>query len=380
MRVLVAATRGAGHFGPLAPFAVMLARAGHEVLAAVPQESIGMAKRVGIDTCVLPDASREQVERIFRSLPFDRPDEAGRILVRELFGRVHIPAALPGIRKVIACFGPDLVLRETFHYASALAAEEAGVPHARVAVGMASVDRSAVALAAEGFPGLTGAIAAIQRTPLLTLAPRSFDGPDPDQLEPAVVRRYREAVQSACDGSDPAWLAPGAAPLVYVTFGSLAPRFSFYPALIDATLAALAKLPVRALITVGEGADPAQLGEPPANVRIESWVPQAEVLRYAAAMVCHGGFGTVLGALHAGVPIVLVPMFSDQPRNAARVAALGAGVVLARGERTGSRLADAVRTVLEDPSYATAARRVAAEAAALPEVHEAVEFLEHQTR
>ena len=34
-------------------------------------------------------------------------------------------------------------------------------------------------------------------------------------------------------------------------------------------------------------------------------------------MVGHGGFGTTLGALLAGVPQVVVPLFADQPHNAA---------------------------------------------------------------
>ena len=43
-------------------------------------------------------------------------------------------------------------------------------------------------------------------------------------------------------------------------------------------------------------------------------------------MVGHGGFGTTLGALLAGVPQVVVPLFADQPSNAERIAAIGAGL------------------------------------------------------
>jgi UDP:flavonoid glycosyltransferase YjiC (YdhE family) len=379
VRVLVATTRGAGHFGPLVPFAAALARAGHEVLAAVPQESVGMAQRAGLGACALPCAPPEEVARIFRALPFDRPLETGPTLVRELFGRAEIVAALPATRELIAAWRPDLVLRETFHYASALAAEEAGVAHSRVAVGMARVDRSAVAIATQGYPGLAGAASAISRSPMLTLAPPSFDGPG--QFEPAVLHRYREpAAQSVPGAGDPAWLAPGDAPLVYVTFGSLAPRFSFFPALLDAMLAALTDLPVRALITVGERVDPARLSDPPANTRIERWVAQTEVMCRAAAVVCHAGFGTLLGALQAGVPMVLVPMFSDQPRNAERVASLGAGIALPRGQRSAGTLTEAITKLLRDAAYATAARALAREIAVLPTPDAAIALLEQLTR
>ncbi len=47
MRVLAATTRGAGHFGPLAPFAHACAQAGHEVRVAVPRQSLGLVERAG---------------------------------------------------------------------------------------------------------------------------------------------------------------------------------------------------------------------------------------------------------------------------------------------------------------------------------------------
>jgi UDP:flavonoid glycosyltransferase YjiC (YdhE family) len=46
------------------------------------------------------------------------------------------------------------------------------------------------------------------------------------------------------------------------------------------------------------------------------------------ATACHGGSGTTLGALAAGLPLVVVPLFADQPVNARRVAAVGAGLAV----------------------------------------------------
>ena len=53
-------------------------------------------------------------------------------------------------------------------------------------------------------------------------------------------------------------------------------------------------------------------------------------------MVCHGGFGTVRGGLTAGVPMAVLPLFADQPYNAARVAEIGAGIALDAAGRPGS--------------------------------------------
>jgi UDP:flavonoid glycosyltransferase YjiC (YdhE family) len=67
-----------------------------------------------------------------------------------------------------------------------------------------------------------------------------------------------------------------------------------------------------------------------------------------------------------------VPLFADQPYNAARVEKLGAGLML---EQDLGGLANAVYALLADPR---AARAIAAEVAALPLVDRAVGVLAAQ--
>ena len=164
-------------------------------------------------------------------------------------------------------------------------------------------------------------------------------------------------------------------PLVYVTFGSVAPTMPYFPGVYLDAISALAALPVRVLLTVGRAQDPADLGPLPPNVRVERWVPQADVVPHAAAIVCHGGFGTVRGALAAGVPLVVVPLFADQPYNARRVASLGAGVALEGGAAEVGQVGAAVERILSEPAYAAAAAEVAADVRALPPVDAAVGVL-----
>jgi UDP:flavonoid glycosyltransferase YjiC (YdhE family) len=66
----------------------------------------------------------------------------------------------------------------------------------------------------------------------------------------------------------------------------------------------------------------------PENVRVERWVPQAEALAQASLVVCHGGSGTVLGALAANLPLVIMPLFADQFANARTLAGAGAAAVV----------------------------------------------------
>ncbi len=87
----------------------------------------------------------------------------------------------------------------------------------------------------------------------------------------------------------------------------------------------------------------------------------------AAAVVGHGGFGTTMAALAAGVPQVVLPLFSfDQAINAEHVAAANAGIQLTGGLAAVADLPAALRRVLDDPTFAEGARAIAAEIAALP--------------
>jgi UDP:flavonoid glycosyltransferase YjiC (YdhE family) len=92
---------------------------------------------------------------------------------------------------------------------------------------------------------------------------------------------------------------------------------------------------------------------------------------HAAAMVCHGGFGTVRAGIGAGVPMVVLPLFADQPYNGARVAALGAGVVVDAPDAIGG----AVARLLDEPGFESAAAAVADDVRGLPTVDAAVDAL-----
>ncbi len=73
---------------------------------------------------------------------------------------------------------------------------------------------------------------------------------------------------------------------------------------------------------------PAVLGPLPSGVHAERWVNQEQELPAADVVVCHGGSGTLYGALAAGVPVVAVPVFADRFENGRRVTAAGAGLVV----------------------------------------------------
>jgi UDP:flavonoid glycosyltransferase YjiC (YdhE family) len=94
-------------------------------------------------------------------------------------------------------------------------------------------------------------------------------------------------------------------------------------------------------------------------------------------MIGHGGFGTTMAALAAGVPQVVVPLFAfDQFVNAEQVAAVRAGVQVLGGLAGLSELPASITGVLTDPEITAGAHAVAAEVAALPELAQCVSILE----
>jgi MGT family glycosyltransferase len=191
------------------------------------------------------------------------------------------------------------------------------------------------------------------------------------------VRRFREGSLFSHQGRLPPPWGDESHPLVYVSFGSVAAGVGGFAGLYPEVLSAFAEEPVRILLTTGHGIDPAELAPLPANAHVERWWPQADVMPHAAAVVGHGGFGTTMAALAAGVPQVVIPLFAlDQRINAEHVAALGAGLNLDGGPAAMAELPEATARLLARTSHREAARAVADEIAGNPPVTEAVAVLE----
>jgi sterol 3beta-glucosyltransferase len=80
-----------------------------------------------------------------------------------------------------------------------------------------------------------------------------------------------------------------------------------------------------------------------------------------AALVHHAGAGTAAAGFRAGVPAIGVPVYTDQPLWASRIASLGAGPrPIPYKKLTPERLGDAIEEAVSTPSYARQAAEVAA--------------------
>jgi UDP:flavonoid glycosyltransferase YjiC (YdhE family) len=350
------------------------------VLVAAPRELGPRIEGDGYPHWPFADPPQEEVAAALersQSAPDAAKQEAQ--LVGELFGR-RAAHSLPRLLEACETWRPDVVVRESNQFGAAIAAELHGVPHARVGLGVALMEEYTLRLAAPTIDTIRSASGLdpdpgaerLRRSPYLTCTAASLEDPD-GALQPN-THRFR----------DPAWDAPASPlrsrwrwkasqPLVYVSFGTVVPSREALRPVYGATLEAVADLPVRVLMTYGGVKGREWLPRPPANVRVESWVEQSDALAAASTVVHHGGAGSTTGALAAGVPAVVVPMFADQPYNAQAVERVGAGVSV--DSPTPDAIRDALQRVLEQRRYARSAAKMAEEMRRSPPTDAVVDLL-----
>jgi UDP:flavonoid glycosyltransferase YjiC (YdhE family) len=382
VRVLFASTRGAGHYTPLVPLVEAACRSGHEVLVAGPRALADLVERGGYRFWEFDDPPEGELDAVWSQVPALPPHHANVVVLRDIFGRLDTRASLPRLRRACEEWRPDLILRDPNEFGSALAAELGGVPHARVTAWLSEMEEISLGYAAEPVDDLRRELGLpadpegelLRRSPYLTSVPPPLD--DPAVEQPHTLRFRDPAVDGPAPAAEPPGRWPDAdGPLVYVSFGSVAGGMEMTAHVYAMAVEAVAALPIRVLLTLGQrDGDPTSLGQLPPNVHVEAWVSPADVLGHADAVVSHGGPGTTFGALAAGLPVVAVPLFADQPYNARRVEAVGAGLAVEVADGAVA-LRSALERVLADGSFRDVARRIAAEMRAQPTADEVLATL-----
>jgi sterol 3beta-glucosyltransferase len=251
---------------------------------------------------------------------------------------------------------PWLPLRGAYHRLTHLAARH-GLPQllagalsrARAQVGLPRISRAGLWRLAAGQPPL----ALYAYSPALLAPPSDWPhwrrvtgywriGPPPGYAPPDAITRF---------------LAAGEPP-VYIGFGSL---------LAGRDVAAVTRLLVEALRLAGRRGiiyrgtwGDLEAGELPPDVLRIGETPHAWLFPQVAAVVSHGGAGTVAAALAAGRPVTVIPAFGDMQLWGRRVAELGVGAPpIPRSELTAQRLAAAIRAATA-PEAAARARDLGA--------------------
>ena len=318
MRVICASTAGAGHFSPLVPWIEHLLGAGHEVLVVGPPALGTAAARWEFRSGGTADPA--EVGAIMGRAMSMRQEDVADMVIGEVFTRLNSGALVPSMRSAIAEFRPDVVLRDPAEFGSALCAAEAGIRQVRIGHGLGSGEatllRHARPILEEWSGGLTDVVAA---SAYFTRFPESVD----PAIFPA-TRRYQEGPAlwdlRTREGEEVGF--------VYVTLGTVTPTIPILLPWYSVLLEAIEGLPVSALMTVGRSLEPSSLGSVPPNIEVTQWADQRAAMVRAAAVVHHGGSGTVLSSLECGCPQLVVPLFADQGENAAMVERAGLGLAV----------------------------------------------------
>jgi len=385
LRVMFCTHPAHGHLNPLLPVAHACRDAGHGVLfATAPRfcetvRSHGFECRpAGLDYLWSePMASFPEIADAPRG-----PDQVRWLIERIAVPRLHRPMA-EGVLEIAQDFKPDLVVVDFADWGGRLAADVLGIPYVYCSWGY-EVDmdfsytgdlydelRAVFGLGPDPVRDTHGA-RWLRLSPLPERWVRERAPASP------TTRRFAMALYDTPAGTGlPSWFAKlPERPLIYATIGTVV---SIAP-LIEWLIDGLSPLDAEVVITTGAGFDPGSLGSLPANVHVEPFIPQSLLLEHCDLVVSHAGFGTVLGAMRHGIPMVLMRLAADHWYNAERCAELGLARVVDRDAQSAQGLCELVRRALVDEELQAGAAAMKTAFADLPDVSEAVPLLEDLAR
>ena len=363
MRVLIVSAPLIGHVFPLVPLALALRSSGHEVLVATGGEAMAVrdaglaAEDVAPGFRMGPVAARTLLRHPLAARA-ELAGTAGTRVVGPLFAGIN-DRMMDAVASLAASWRPELVVYEPLAVAGGYAAAAAGVP--------AVLHENAL----YDGPTLVAVTAPRMRRARTTTLP-----PDtaaitivPPSVVPGRVGWPMRAVAYGGDAALPDGLAvPAGRPRVAVTRSTVGGPGE--GRLMSTVAAAAGRVDAEfVLIRPDERVVAARL---PANVSTVGWVSVPALLPTCAAIVHHGGAGTALAALGAGVPQLIVNGLGDRRHNAGLVAARGAGIAVDERDVT----AAALTRLVTDPTLVANATEVRDEMAAMPAPADLVPRLE----
>ncbi|MBU7320520.1 macrolide family glycosyltransferase [Paenibacillus oleatilyticus] len=144
--------------------------------------------------------------------------------------------------------------------------------------------------------------------------------------------------------------------VVYISMGSILTKdMEFYKLCFEAFRDVQAQF----VLSCGKDTNMDSLSDRiPSNFIVEPYVPQLEVLQQADAFITHAGMNSTSEGLYYDVPLVMIPLSSDQPIVAKRVEELGAGIILDRSQLTPAALKSALLQVLNESAYKEHAQQI----------------------
>src|ERR1700761_764046 len=366
MKFVLAGYGSRGDVEPCAAVGRELSSRGHDVLMAVPPDQRAFVESAGLATITYGRDTREQMNA---ASDFVNSGESAFAVFPQLVDRVTAVWAEKSVTLASLADGADLLVAGLNEQRlAANVAEHHGIPLAALHFFPAQalelgVLQQQITNAAEGAQrvalGLPEEIAPPTQHPLEIQAYDELCVPGlaaewaKSDLRRPFVGSLTLAMPTGVDDEVLSWIADGTSP-VYFGFGST-PVTS--PSETVAVIsAACTKLGERALICSG----PNDFTELPqsADIKIVDAVNHAAIFPACRALAHHGGAGTTAAGMRAGVPMLVLWIWLDQPVWASAVDQVGVGFSRAFSESTLDSLVADLRSVLAE-DYLTRAREVA---------------------
>ena len=357
MRILFSSVPAPGHLLPMLPLATAAAEAGHEVAFLTDAGMAGYLEPrsllpAGPDTLTL----FAETERRTGGGDAKHPGAAAVEFFTGTRIDLTFDKALGHARK----YEPDIMICEEYDFVGPMVAAALDVHWASHAISAPlplqgeMIERATAEHAARGLRPR-------QRIALIDPIPDALRSPD-DPARHGYLIVTRPVAHRGAGAAKPEPELPTRRPLVLVTMGTSVRE----PELLAGLVGSVADAGYEVAVTT-------EPGTLPSNSRVHEigFVPLAQLLPAVDAVVGTAGSGTVVATLAAGLPAVLRPVLADQPRNAQRVAAAGAGIAIEDPAEAGP----AVRSVLMDPAYRAAASAAADSIRSMPSPEEALSEL-----
>ena len=369
MRVLFAAHGAYGHVMPLFGMARSLVEKGHDVVVATSSAFCPVVASEGLqphpagmdDGALVTEARRRWPEAALLPAAAWTP---------RMFCEIAAPAMAADLDPLLDRWRPDVVVREEGEHGSPVASAARGVHW--VTHGWGSPLQDEGALIEHGrLVSPMWERAGLEVPAGADLYGAAIFDPCPPSLyvqAPAWTHRHEVRPTSRPKMGDSGHSSGAGRRHAYVGFGTV-PLFHDDSQLTRAAVEALLAEGFDVTVTTGDG-DLVRTMEDahPTRVRVERWVELSELLENCAVAVCHGGAGTVLSALAAGVPLVLVPRGApSQQRMSAACEKRGVGRAVVWNGANGDDARAAVTEVTSDERFARAAASVARELAGMPD-------------
>ncbi|RCN46666.1 glycosyltransferase family 28 protein [Ancylostoma caninum] len=150
---------------------------------------------------------------------------------------------------------------------------------------------------------------------------------------------------------------------ILISFGSVAPSITMPDGMKKAIVEVVKSYPDVTFIWKYEKPDDTFAAgvQNVQNLILSKWTPQADLLAddRLTLFVTHGGAGSMMESAFRGKPLIVVPLFADQTRNAKLIVKFGFGIMLEKVRLQDSKVVhDAIGKVLSDKRYERAAHRI----------------------